>query len=293
MYLCYIDESGNRDPRLSIPQRDGTSKPGDWLYVLTALCIYEQRWHTLEKPINRHKLELIDRIQQRTGRALTLADTEVKSNWLRRPDEISKRPFLADLTEQERGALIDVYYAQLISARATILAVLVDKRVLPPSTTQHDIHLRSWEQLLELIERFMRARHDKHQAIMINDDVSREMNLALAMNHARLLDKGTNQNTWLRHICEMPMFVRSELCVGVQLADLCGYNIYRAFRAGDLSYPHFQRIAPSVWGPHDAVRVGRPFGGIWVLDGQQSQLLPAVRAFESEQALAKWGQGLR
>ena len=26
MYLCYIDETGNRDPRLKIPQRDGTEQ---------------------------------------------------------------------------------------------------------------------------------------------------------------------------------------------------------------------------------------------------------------------------
>ncbi len=47
MYLCYIDETGNRDPRLKIPQQDGTEKDGDVLYVLTALCIFERGWHTM------------------------------------------------------------------------------------------------------------------------------------------------------------------------------------------------------------------------------------------------------
>lgn len=293
MYLCYIDETGNRDPRLKIPQKDGTVKDGDPLYVLTALCIFEQRWHTMEKPINRHKVSLIERIRRDTGISLTLADCEVKSNWLRQPRERARHRFLSHLSESELTGLSDVFYQQLAAAHATIFAVLVDKRCLAQGTTQHDIHLRSWERLLELIEHFMRARHHKHQAIMINDDVSRQTNRMLAMSHAQLLDRGTGRDTWLRHICEMPMFVRSELSAGVQLADLCSYNIYRAFKAGDLAYPFFQRIAPFIWTPHDRVNEGKPFSGLWVLDGASSPLVPLVKQFENEQALARWGQGLR
>lgn len=74
MYLCYIDETGSRDPRTRIPQRDGTVKEADWLYVLTALCVFEQRWHTFEKAINRHKRSLIDRICASSAIRLELAD---------------------------------------------------------------------------------------------------------------------------------------------------------------------------------------------------------------------------
>lgn len=72
MYLCYVDETGTRDPRLSVPQKDGTSRPGDWLYVLTALCIFEQRWHTMEKPINRYKAGLMNHISIDAGASLSL-----------------------------------------------------------------------------------------------------------------------------------------------------------------------------------------------------------------------------
>lgn len=287
MYLCYIDETGNRDPRLRIPQRDGAVKDGDPLYVLTALCIFEQRWHTMEKPINRHKVSLIERIKRDTGISLTLGDCEIKSNWIRQPGERAKRPFLASLSADELTSLANVFYQQLAAAKGTLFAVLIDKRHLPAGTTQHDIHLRSWERLLELIEHFMRARHHKHQAIMINDDVGRTQNHMLAMTHAQLLDRGTGRDTWLRHICEMPMFVRSELSAGVQLADLCSYNIYRAFKSGNLAYPFFQRIAPFIWTSHDRVNAGKPFPGLWVLDGTNSPLVPLVRQFENEQALAR------
>ena len=41
------------------------------------------------------------------------------------------------------------------------------------------------------------------------------------------------------HIVEYPMFTDSALSNGIQLADLCGYNVYRAFRNQDFSYPYF------------------------------------------------------
>lgn len=291
MYLCYVDETGNRDPRLRFTDRNGMEREGDWLYVLTALCVFEQRWHTLEKPINRHKMMLLARIERDNGVKLSLADCEVKSNWLRQPGERERHSFLSRLTAKELVSLVDVFYEQLVLAHGTIFVVLVDKRTLPPGTRPSDIHLRSWERLLELIESFMRARHDKHQAIMINDDVSPQDNRELAMLHARLLDRGTERDTWLRHICEMPMFVRSELSTGVQLTDLCSYNIYRAFKEGRFSYPFFGRIAPNVWTSNHSVRNGRRFSGLWVLDDAVSPLRQLVRAFEKEQAppASRWG----
>jgi hypothetical protein len=45
----------------------------------------------------------------------------------------------------------------------------------------------------------------------------------------------------------MPLFVRSELSNGVQLADLTSYNVYRAFKARDFSYDWFRRVTPYLW----------------------------------------------
>jgi hypothetical protein len=292
MYLCYIDESGNRDPRLKISLKDGSFKEGDWLYVLTALCIFEQRWHTLEKPINRHKLGLIEKIKHEKNIVLQLADCEIKSNWLRQPKEREKHLFLQHLSASELTGLTDCFFDRLDPIHATVFSVLVDKRILPAGTSQNDIHVWSWEQLLEMIEGFMRARHNKHQAIMINDDVSLQMNRMLAMSHAALLDKGTRRDTWLRHICEMPMFVRSELSAGVQLADLCSYNIYRAFKSGDLSYDYFKRVAPFIWPGRDRAAHRLPLPGIVVLDGQNSPLVQLASQFKKEQALAFSSQSL-
>ena len=34
---------------------------------------------------------------------------------------------------------------------------------------------------------------------------------------------------------------------GVQLADLCCYNVYRAFRSRDFSYPYFAKLLPHIY----------------------------------------------
>ncbi len=93
----------------------------------------------------------------------------------------------------------------------------------------------------------MRTEHDRHQAVMVVDDASPQLNRSLAMKHAYFQDQGTSAGLWLQHISEMPLFVRSELSNGVQLADLVSYNIYRAFRAGELTYPFFARLVPCFW----------------------------------------------
>lgn len=72
MFLVYVDETGNRDPRLEIPQKDGTTKPGDWLYVLTGISLFEHQWHGFEKTLNRHKQSLMARINRIRGCGLIL-----------------------------------------------------------------------------------------------------------------------------------------------------------------------------------------------------------------------------
>jgi hypothetical protein len=167
-----------------------------------------------------------------------------------------------------------------------VFCVLVDKRYLHDYMDQEKLHRKSWELLCESIELFMRARHDRHQAALVTDDVSIQMNRSLAMKHAYLQDQGTASGLWLTRVCEMPLFVRSELSNGVQLADLCGCNVYRAFRYGDLGYPFFRRIAKHLWSPHwcDPCR-GRPIQGLRVFP--DASPLNALRDdFENERAPA-------
>lgn len=106
----------------------------------------------------------------------------------------------------------------------------------------HDILFKkAYELLLERIEQFMYEFHPNHQALIVMDDSGRQENRSLAMKHAWIQREG-NANVHFRHIVEYPMFTDSALSNGVQLADLCGYNIYRAFRNQDFAYPFFDKL---------------------------------------------------
>ena len=46
------------------------------------------------------------------------------------------------------------------------------------------------------------------------------------------------------------MFTDSALSNGIQLADLCGYNVYRAFRNKEFSYPYFTKTLDRFYCSH-------------------------------------------
>ncbi len=281
MYFFYIDETGTLDPRLKIIRKDGSIIQGDPVYVLTAVSLFEHRWHGFSKTLDRYKTRLAKKVCQRFGTRLQLSDCEIKSNWMRIPKARDAHPFLKGLTDEELNGLSKIFYRQLGHHNMHIFAVVVDKSCLHDYFDQEKLQRKSWELLLELIEQFMRARHNRHQALMVNDDVSVQANKRLAMKHAYLLDRGTKSGLWLKHICEMPMFVRSELSNGIQLADLCSYNIYRAFKYDDLTYPFFRQIMPHIWSRAETVK--RPFSGVRIFP-DNSPLNDLVDTFEKERA---------
>jgi hypothetical protein len=287
MYFFYVDESGSLDPTATGKRADGSAFAKDHLYVLTAVSLFESRWHGFEKTLNRKKQELCDIHRHTNTRAprLDLADCEIKSTWVRIPKERAQRPFLANLTDDELAKLVELYYRQLSHHYMNIFAVVVDKRYLHDYLDASKMHRKAWEFLLERIEMFLRSEHPKHQGVLITDDVSRQCNRSLAMKHAHIQSEGTLSGTWLTHIAEMPLFVRSELSNGVQLADLLAYNIYRCFRYENADYPFFARILPYIWGslstPADCL------DGLWVFPGESP-----LRKFRDEIAKKRASQNL-
>jgi hypothetical protein len=66
------------------------------------------------------------------------------------------------------------------------------------------------------------------------------------MKHA-FFQRAGNQNVRFHHIVEYPFFTVSELSNGVQLADLLAYNVFRAFKSEDFTYPYFELMLPSFY----------------------------------------------
>src|SRR5262245_32448064 len=115
MYFFYVDESGSLDAAVTGKRPDGSTFAKDHLYVLTAVSLFESRWHGFDKTLNRKKRELCD-IHRRTNPTaprLDLADCEIKSTWIRIPKERAQRPFLANLTQEELTNLVELYFQQL------------------------------------------------------------------------------------------------------------------------------------------------------------------------------------
>jgi len=245
MFYFYVDESGNRGVPAAPEATQGPTS--DWLYVLVAVSLFEHRWHQFEKFLRRRKRDLGESLRTTRGLRLGLTDYEIKSAWVRIPSQRSRRPFLANLSDEQLTSLVDAYYAQLAYHNMHVFAVVVDKRHLRDFMDPVKLHRKATELLLERIQLFMRTEHSKHQALVVADDATRQENLALAEKILYFQEQGTSSGCRLTHISGLPMFTRSEFSNGIQLADLCAYNVYRAFRDGDLNYAHFHRIEDRIW----------------------------------------------
>ena len=241
MYFFYVDESGTKDPEVARTKADGTVVTKEHLYVLTAVSLYEFKWRDFEREITNLKLELSDHLHRRHGTRHDLAECEIKSTWLRLPKLRAKEsPFLHALADKDRTRLAEAFYAQLEPMRMHLFSVVVDKRKLHGHVDHDILFKKAYELLLERIEHYLWEFHPKHQGVIVIDDTGRQANRSLAMKHAFIQREG-NQVMRFHHIVEYPMFTDSALSNGIQLADLCGYNVYRAFRNKDFTYPYFAK----------------------------------------------------
>ena len=246
MYFFYLDESGSRDPSVGTPE-----KPKDHIYVLLAVGMHERQWRPFDTEVSRLKLDLAANLKRGGHGDFDLADCEVKSNWLRRPDERAKRsPFLRLLGPLALESLTNVYFEQVAKRNTVVVASVIDKRYLRVDTTFKMLQQKAYELLLERIQGYMNDHHPQHQALIIMDDMDKDLNRAVAMQHASFLRSG-NWNTTFQNIVEYPFFTRSELSNGVQLADQMAYNVYRAFRYEDMGYDYFDKMLPNFYQSRD------------------------------------------
>ena len=242
VYFFYFDESGSRDPSTGTPDQ-----PKDHLYVLLAVGMFERQWRPFDLEISRVKLELADFLKRGGKGTYDLADCEIKSNWIRHRGARAKHSsFLDSLDPDDLNKLVATYYRQISARKTVLLAAVIDKRELYPNTTHDALHKKAYEFMLERIEHYMRTYHPRHQALIVMDDTSKQLNRAITLQHAQFQRSG-NPNMHFPRIVEYPFFTRSELSNGVQLADLMAYNVYRAFKDEDFDYRYFQLMLPNFY----------------------------------------------
>lgn len=244
MYLFYSDESGSSDPAVAGVRADGSTFRKDHIHVLLAVSLFERRWNGFERTINTLKLQLLRGVSRATRRRLELTDAEVHSNVIRRAGLRGRHPLFGFLTSEQLSALTTLFYQQLEYHHMHLFAVVIDKRKLASYMDQEKLKRKAYELLLERIQSFLQEFHSKHFGVIVADDVSVQSNRSLALKHSWFQRSGTTSTVRLRNIVEMPFFVRSELSNGIQLADLCAYDVYRAFRYEQPGYEYFRAILP-------------------------------------------------
>ena len=246
MYFFYFDESGSRSSSLKMPEHIK-----DHIYVVLAIGMYERQWRPFELEISNLKLKLANRLSKDGLGSFELSDCEVKSTWLRNPSGRAKNsPFLSALSQPELQSITDIYFDQIAKRNTVIMASVIDKRHLFETMTSEKLHNKAYEFLLERIEHYMRQYHPKHQALIVMDDTSKQLNRSVAMQHA-VFQRSGNRNMRFNHIVENPFFTRSELSNGVQLADQLAYNVYRCFRDENPRYVYFERMLPHFYTDHN------------------------------------------
>ena len=250
MYFFYFDESGSRDPKVEGRKKGEAAFAKDHLYVLTALSLYEKKWSAFDQEISALKLRLRTKLYREKQIELqSLADCEVKSTSLRlnkSPGKKGYSPFVHNLDDTDKTALSTLFYSQLPKHNMRLFAVVIDKRKLRDHMTGEQMHKKAYELLLERIELYLWEYYPKHGGLIVMDDTQKQLNHAVAMKHAWFQRDG-NANLRFKHIIEYPFFTDSRLSNGVQLADLCSYNIYRAFRSEDFTYPYFRKLLPNFY----------------------------------------------
>ena len=184
------------------------------------------------------------RTPKNSPNSLGIKDYEVKSSSLRHPKEREKSPLLRALSSTSLKELAMQYYKQLDYHTMTLFGVVIDMARLPDNYGNYEIQNKAMELLYEQIDVFMWKSHPRHKAIVIADEYEQTANYRLATQHAHFLRTKTTAKIQLRRIVETPLFIRSELSEGIQLADLCAYNVYRAFANDDMKYSYFQKILP-------------------------------------------------
>ncbi len=211
-YLFYVDDSG---------QRDG---PDVDYFVLGSVGVPMNEWHSLNRQITDLKWSYF----RDPG-------VEMKSTWLRSPREKQKR-YLSrfNISNQELDDFVRAVYDAILSHEVQIVAAVIDRARFPIRCRTGETPLSmAYTILFERIERCMQKTDGR--AILIFDKIEdNEMKRVgyekhLAEQHEQHREEGT-EFVDVRCVVEDLFFVRSSQNNGVQLADLCSYNIFRQFR---------------------------------------------------------------
>jgi hypothetical protein len=239
-YLAYCDESGQRD------YGPGTDK----YFVVAGVLVPADEAPHLEDELRGLKRAFWGK-----------PDIEIKSNWIRIPDNRAKhytRPHGFGLKEID--SLVSALYSWLKNAPVKLLAGVVDKPLMQSKyITPHYPGSVSYTMFLQRFQKFL-SKRSASGSVVFDDPAGKspggfEWRSLLQRQHANLKRNGCPYTRTQFSAVGAITFTDSRSSVFVQVADLVAYNTFRQFRdhgrdwdnpsgASLPLYTHFETLVP-------------------------------------------------
>lgn len=210
MYLLYLDDSGSIENQ------------NEEYFVLGGVCVPENsvRWLA-------HKLEeYAEQIEASNPRLVEFHASEIYAGrnfpWDRFRSEERKQ-----VIKNVLGSLRDAY------PDIVVFACAIHKASFP---SQDPVEM-AFEDLSSRFNMYLQrvsTADYRQRGIIVLDKSSYEIQLQNQAVNFRA--EGNQWGSYLRQICEVPLFVDSKASRIIQLADHIAYAVFRRYNAGDLNY---------------------------------------------------------
>jgi hypothetical protein len=211
MYLLYLDDSGS------------VANPGEEYFVLGGVCVPENsvRWLSYEVEKLAERLNPTDPAQIEFHAAEIFSGR--KGSVWGTLDRDKRRGVLKDVLLTLRGANRDIVLFACAVHKASFPAEDPVKLAFEDLSSRFDLHL----------QRVSSGTYQERGMIVL-DDSSYETSLQGLARSFR--QQGNRWGSYLKGICEVPLFVDSRASRLIQLADHIAYAVFRRYNAGDLTY---------------------------------------------------------
>lgn len=212
MYILYLDDSGS------------VGNANEEYFVLGGICVPEISVRWLANQVDRIACEIAPTAPE----SVELHAAEIFGG---------RRSYWAGISNKShRIALIKRVLRVLDNANPDIVAFAC--AIHKPSYAGKDPVQMAFEDLSNRFDLFLKRKATSPdvtpKGIIVLDKSSYETNLqALAASVRR---EGNRWGSYVRNICEVPMFVDSAASRNIQLADHIAYAVFRRYNANDLNY---------------------------------------------------------
>ena len=202
------------------------------------------------------------------------SDVEIKSNWLRMPEERQRRYLLPySLTSDELKGFVEEYYDRLLELEFVLLASVVDKvQMAETYATPWETPRVAYDLMLQRAQMEMEGKG--FFAVEMDN-----MGGPTGLQHAQVQDRGSElrKGMAIDRLVGNLRFVDSAHSELVQVADLAAYNVFRQFTehgeewetegpAKRPTYEYFGRLTPKF-----------PSGGSGRIQGHGVVKMPLLR----------------